>query len=357
MAIALRAELYQQDVFDIIISDHSRNAEYVAKRTTEIGYFSGVIFAESKSFDHINNKNFLKAISTSIEAAKGNEEKFSKYILRDSYDELIYYNFDMFANAIFAMLYRKNRDIICNRVEEGTPSYSMNINYADMQYTRRMVATKFFRKITGRSNLKDRTKGMYCLHPELYHGSLEKRKMSITNRTLDILKKTTSFIFNVHPESLIYDKKYIIFTSIGDFEGGKPVGEFEIINKLSELIGKENMIIKTHPRDTRNLYAENGFLVDEQSWVPWEVIVLNHDFKNNVFISITSGSILFGNAISQNSPETFFLYKLCKNKSDNSVYQNAVKAYEEIFSQHESSKIFNHVHIPDRIEEVVDCNE
>ncbi|HEG1241807.1 TPA: hypothetical protein SCN02_002979, partial [Enterococcus faecium] len=66
-----------------------------------------------------------------------------------------------------------------------------------------------------------------------------------------------SDIFN--PMIDIYkEKKYIFFTSVYDFEGGEPVGEYELVCKIADLVGKDNLIVKTHPRDVRTIYKDNG---------------------------------------------------------------------------------------------------
>ncbi|HGT1350754.1 TPA: hypothetical protein ACMUTV_003105, partial [Enterococcus faecium] len=106
-----------------------------------------------------------------------------------------------------------------------------------------------------------------------------------------------SDIFN--PMIDIYkEKKYIFFTSVYDFEGGEPVGEYELVCKIADLVGKDNLIVKTHPRDVRTIYKDNGFIEDKNSSIPWEAIQLSGDFNDKIFMTINSGSVISGSTMS-----------------------------------------------------------
>ena len=87
------------------------------------------------------------------------------------------------------------------------------------------------------------TKKVYCLYPDLYFGKLLVEKIpaiKTDSELINILKK----VFNVDIDKKSYKEKYIYFSSICDFEGGKPIGEFELIKNIAHLVGKDNLLIK-----------------------------------------------------------------------------------------------------------------
>ena len=129
-----------------------------------------------------------------------------------------------------------------------------------------------------------------------------------------------------------YKEKYIFFTSICDFENGEPIGEYELVCKVADFVGKENLLIKTHPRDTRTIYEDNGFTVDKNSSIPWEAIQLSRDFSDKVFLTATSGSVLAGSFMSENPPKIFFMYGCC-NIEGNASAKASVMAIEELLSE------------------------
>lgn len=138
-----------------------------------------------------------------------------------------------------------------------------------------------------------------------------------------------SNIFDLEKRDLKYPQKYIYFASIGDCESEKPVGEVEIATKAAELVGKENLIVKVHPRDMSNEFEKQGLLVDTNSEVPWEAIQLSQDFSNHVFLTTSSSSVISVNCLLNIHPKTYFLYKMCHIENNKSVEQG-VQFFEDI---------------------------
>lgn len=70
-----------------------------------------------------------------------------------------------------------------------------------------------------------------------------------------------------------------------------------------------------HPRDTRTIFSDKGLNVSDVSFVPWEVIQLNHDFSGHVFISLSSGSIVNTMAMTKEAIPSYFLYPMVMGKN------------------------------------------
>lgn len=137
-----------------------------------------------------------------------------------------------------------------------------------------------------------------------------------------------------------------------DFEGGAPIGELELVKKIGELVGNENLIVKTHPCDTRRVYEKNGFYVDDNSNVPWEVIQLTGDFSDKVFLTANSGSVLAGSFMSDKPIRTFYLYKLC-DISKNVGAQEAARAIFSLVHKEELKGVLDKVYIAESLENIL----
>ena len=151
---------------------------------------------------------------------------------------------------------------------------------------------------------------------------------------------------------MIYPQKYIYFAGTLDFEGGKPIGEFELVQKIAKQVGKENLLVKVHPRDTRSVYAEEGLLVDKNSSKPWEIIQMLGDFSNKVFLTATSGSVLAGNFLTTNPVPTFYMYKCCDTDKNISALKN-VNNIELLLHEKSMQKIFCGIKIATDIKDIV----
>ncbi len=130
---------------------------------------------------------------------------------------------------------------------------------------------------------------------------------------------------------LSYPQKYIFFASVYDFEGEEPVGELEFALALANKVGFDNLLVKVHPRDDVNRFKNVGLNVDKNSQMPWEVIQLNYDFSDSVFITVASTSVLTISLIVDKSPKIYFAHRLfC---SQNSVFKKAKCFCEEMIDQ------------------------
>lgn len=154
------------------------------------------------------------------------------------------------------------------------------------------------------------------------------------------------------PDTSGYTQKYIFFTSVYDFEGGEPIGEYELVLKVANLVGKDNLLIKIHPRDLRTIYSDNGFNVDKNSLIPWEAIQLSSDFSDKVFLTINSGSVLSGSTMSEKPVKTFYMYKLCNIKENRSCQKNA-QDIEALLCKSSMKEVFRNVKIAEKIEDIL----
>ena len=137
---------------------------------------------------------------------------------------------------------------------------------------------------------------------------------------------------------------------MGDFEGGVPIGEYAVVEQVARLVGKDNLLIKQHPRDPRTLYRDNGFHVDDNSAVPWEAIQLSMDFHDHVLLTATSTAPLS----SYNAPAVCYLYPLC-SVSQNSAVHGAVSTLERLLREPSIAGKLRRVHVIRKIEEILDA--
>ena len=122
--------------------------------------------------------------------------------------------------------------------------------------------------------------------------------------------------------------------------------------KIADLVGKDNLLVKTHPRDLRTIYNDNGFNVDKNSSMPWEAVQLGGDFSNHIFLTVNSGSVLAGSFMSEKPVRTFYMYKLC-NIEGNSTCQKNAKDIEALLTNENMKEILSKVSIANRLEEIV----
>lgn len=345
-AIQMKNTFHKNDYMSVLLSDHSQNAEKVANNLTKLNYFDHVFFINTKSLDKDKHR-LIKAFEDIIFAVFGNLKKIT--IDNETYDELYFYNIGISTATLFSYLRLKNDSLKCHRFEEGILSYNDTFNDVySKELPLRMKLVYFIRKMFGEKNIFECIENYYCFYPEYYKGSLIPVKIPfITNNVRNIITKA----FNIDVSELIYKQKYIYFASVGDFEGEKPVGEVKLAQEIAALVGFENLLVKVHPRDNTNLFAKAGLNVDKGSDIPWEVIQFNYDFRNHVFLTAFSGSVLFANMMLKERPKTYFLYQFC-DISDNKVVQHSVNAIEKLF-QVPDKAMLNRIYLAEDLKDIL----
>ena len=113
----------------------------------------------------------------------------------------------------------------------------------------------------------------------------------------------------------VYDKKYIYFEECYFAETGY-MEDVELINTLAEKVGKENIMIKIHPRNPENRFEKLGYKTNKDTFIPWEVILMNNDFSDKVLIAIGSQTILTPYMLFGMNMKSYSLYHCLKEKPD-----------------------------------------
>lgn len=347
MALQMRYTIFSEDEVIVFISDASRNAEQICQKLNEGNYFSVVRFFRA---DEMRQKtNLFGKAAKLIENIRPKKNRYKRYfegIENLRFDEIISFNVDIMTYNFYSILYEYNRDLKYSGFEEGLLSYNAQI--LDVRYGALICkARNFF----GKKSFTQAYKNFYCFFPQLYKREFNAVKVPAITHNDQIIKALQE-IFDVHEIANHYSQKYIFFSSVYDFEGGKPIGEYDVVNRIATKVGKENLLVKLHPRDIRTIYEDNGFVIDSFSAIPWEVIQLTGDFDDKVFLTATSGSVLAGSFMSSSSTKVFYLFELC-DLTGNALSERSAGNIKKLLSDKSMGDTFRNVSIANSIEEII----
>ena len=346
VALQLRFTLFKDDMVVLLMSDQSNNAESITKALKDGKYFDNTILIRTKCL--ARKKTIREKITNFYENINIRNNRYRGY-LEDSidvcFDEIITYNIDIVIYNLFSILSERNKKLIVSRYEEGILSYKTPIN--------RFTGDKGIsvaRKMVGKPGIDSTYKYFYCFFPNLYAGELE--TVSIPKIQKDsILTQILQNIFSINKDEMLYTQKYIYFTSVYDFEGGKPIGEYDLVQELANRVGKENLLLKIHPRDSRDIYANSGIAIDTRSSVPWEAIQLSMNSENKIYLTATSGSVLAGSFLSSKPIKTYYLYKLCNIDGNRSAI-SSVRILEELLDNPQINSQLSNIKVLEKIEDI-----
>lgn len=128
-----------------------------------------------------------------------------------------------------------------------------------------------------------------------------------------------------------HGKKYIYLTT-GDNED---IDEDQFVDRIAQLIGKDNMLIKVHPSDKRNLYQKKGYCVCEINDVPWEIIWLTTQFENVSMLTLVSDCLINCKVLYEGYSKAIYLYPMIygKNKAVDDFCDVSVKPLIDFFNR------------------------
>jgi len=340
VAIHMRNTMFLNDEVDLFISDHSNGAEQVYFRIKELKIFNTVIYVKSYFLSKFTieakiNKLICMLFFPHSTLKKCGINKLNKY------DQAFFYNLDPFMICLYRCLSNIGFQVSYHRFEEGFGCYLTNEYPSGTVKLVEVLQRKLHKK-----SLALEVKNYWYFNPSLVLYKARYKFSKIPNIQQDtMLKKQLNYIFSYTPSNKDCSLKFIFFEQSFNRDGIK-VDDLNLVLKIAEVVGKDNLLVKLHPRSVVDRFAEYGINTSKIIGIPWEVIQLNHDFSNHVFLTISSGSVVSPHLLMNVNVPTFFLFH-CLNENNFLI----TTEMEDFLQQLKNNSSINWV-IPENIEEM-----
>lgn len=343
---------YKGDNTDIIVSDHMNDFEGVATRIREQGIFREVYSIRSRDYVY-KPETFDNSVKAQIKRSLQPEKQMGHIIrFRRKYDVMIASNLDTITQLIFNVLKNDRRSKVGNKdlklyiFEDGIITYSrLFLSYYN-ECKNKSVSMKhrLFDKICNNEYIYGNITGMYLFNPELmmYKPDWELIPIKKIDKNDDLFRRQLNYIFRYDQMNDSYDRK-IIFMEESLYIGEKKRPDLELLNRIADEVGKENIMVKIHPRNPENIFENEGYKTNKNTAIPWELILINNDFSDKRLITIGSSSVLNPVTVFGISIKTYSLYNCLAEKPvilkgdfwdcikyQYGVYSDCIKIYDSI---------------------------
>lgn len=314
-------EMYPNDEAELILSDHSTGNKHIFEKFKETNLiFDKVYYVETKYLYEFDNKI---SRSEKIALMKNRKTVLSMIELESYYDMFFCANAEPFSMRIVNYIKQGNKKAEINWFEDGLSAYSFDKCY--FPSWKGSVKWKL-KSLIGYYGVTSSVNSYYVFQPNRMEWKPNAEIVKI-EAISDRLAKEFRTIFDYENCIDKYEEKYIFFED-GAMDWNNK-SDIELVTKIAELIGKENIFIKIHPRNPVNRFKELGFKTNQDTSIPWEIIAANIDIENKVLITLYSQSVI--------TPE-ILLGKKCKaiaigllnsdiNKVDHSVFDYICRQY------------------------------
>lgn len=313
-------QYYNDSIVTLIIADTINDVDSLVKRIKQEKRY------ESVSLWRIKETFQFSKLRRIVNATVG--DVLTNRYLREypeaqkEYDVYLYSNYGLPMIYLGYSLKKVNPYIKCELFEDGFNSYSKY--YGDYINSDRLVD-----RITRR--LIKNTNTLYLFNPDILDWSPTFPVKKINANFDDELTARINRIFEY--EKLIDDyKRKVIFFEESYYADGTPIDDIEAVSLIAEIVGKNNIIIKIHPRNSVNRFRDLGFYTNENLSIPWEVISLNSNFENSVFVTFASNAAMNPFFIFGKRTAAILLFKCTKNPA--SLRRSIVEYDQKLCEKH-----------------------
>lgn len=277
-------DMYPNDTAELILSDHSVANERIAARFTSNGkIFSKVYYVETKYlYDHDESLSRFKRLK-SIR----NSESVIKTVGYDQHFDMFFCaNSDPFSRRVANYVLRFNRQAVINWFEDGITAYNFDKKYfADSTDGIRRI----LKAIAGVRSVTDCISNYFVFLPQNMEWIPPAELKRITPMKAE-MAAALGEIFNFADCCDRYSEKYIFFEDGAmDWSTGADVA---LVKQIAEIVGKENVFVKRHPRDPENRFEPLGVRTSRDSSIPWEIIASSIDIEDKVLITMYSQCVV-----------------------------------------------------------------
>ena len=277
---------YGEIKWDVVFLEDSPSDKTLFAKIKKAKFFSEVVFIPGAYKEYVNrSKN--RMIRYLAYLNKENVYRFYSELPRDfyAYDYMCFYTYESYCICNYAYCFNKRLKFIW--LEDGMTTY---VKYDDF-FPNRTIKS-FAKWLLQHNRGKHRVECQFLYRPELatYTVPCQRYKLPYLQPNSKVAK-ISDLLFAVSTEEFI-KSKYIYFDN-SFAVSGMNINDSEILQLVSNVVGKRNLTIKVHPRNDAAIYKQDGYSVSTNSGIPWEAYYFHTDtVADKVLIGVISTALL-----------------------------------------------------------------
>lgn len=236
---------------------------------------------------------------------------------------------------IYAALALENKDISFYEIEDGYGTYVRPLRYYQGEHSFKQTILSILRYpfLTAEKITKS-----LLYFPELYlhEDSVPKEQMPLMDLSAQEIQGLMQRIFGCCGFHL--QKRYIIMEESFKADGEVNNSE-QLFTEVVDMVGKDNIMLKTHPRNGRNSYHERDIEVYDEP-VAWEALIATENVDDKVLVTCTCGTAVNTKLLYGSKCKVIYLYKLLEGDASSVFKSPYTITYLERFREKYSDEVF-----------------
>ena len=320
-AVWLKKERMGKIPGDLILSDHTE--------------FDHVIpgLCVSRLFEHIYQMKSKEAASHYWNLSKEERRQISRHpeeyadidFLEEDYTDF-YLSFDTaYVKLMYYAMIQKGMKLKVHLFEDGMATYVCDVE-------KRCKEDGMDHAFYGTKSFLENIEELLLYEPEYFTGPqppfpLEKIP-AIDCKNIEVCQMFLEIFGDIE----LPEEPYI-FLEEAFFDDRIPSNDLELCQSMAALVGKENMVIKRHPRNRVNRFRDYGFRTMEQSKVPWEILLMKYDICQKILVTVSSNASITANLIFSKNMNVIMLYPMFIGKTWLMGNRNFKEYHEKVLNK------------------------
>lgn len=317
-AIHIKLSLLEGQEVDLVLNESS-DFSVVGKRVEESGCFRRVFYSPDSLGDNRAYRALSKAEKSRLSTQPkeivhdiGLDEPYTDYYIPvdDEYNKLLYY-----------YMVKKGCRPAIHIYEEGVATYTIDIK-------KRMLTDGLRHSYYGSNQFLERITEFLLYEPNLFSVDtidIPINRLPKINATDEQIREIYTGIFGKEK----MPKEPVVFFMESFHADRVNTSNLDLLDRIATLFGKENIIVKMHPRDQENWLAPKGYKIFPASQIPWEIMLMTNDVEKKLFVSLSSTAVLSAQLVFGKKATSMFLDALRVIGSSPFLKQPATKIYYE----------------------------
>lgn len=327
---------------DIYIVSQFKNYIELAESLRKENCFKNVLVVEEEKYIKRNKNKLMNYINILYVYSMTSNIVNDFFLFQRNYSKLFVSSKFLIGRLVCLYYLKRKINIEFNYFEDGIGTYC-NDNLFQIHWYDKICQKIFF------GNYIDKLQfNQYVYNLNLYkhmhnNNVLKLFKIDIMNQNHSNINQINK-IFNVHQDMIL--EKYIYFDAIRLEELNEDGIRLldDIINVIMQVIGKDNIIFKSHPREKKRSDKIRYMKNDN---VPFEVLLFSYSFLDKVLITNMSSAVFTPKLLYGYEPPIIFLNYLLKDvMRDKSNITNLVDEFKDMYR-------FNVIYVPKTKEELL----
>lgn len=238
------------------------------------------------------------------------------------YDIFLYANISRITGYVVSRLMTINKDLSVQMFEDGFSTYS---TYTGNYFEKRSIKHWFTRRALWK------TRELFIFNPDIMAW---RPTFHVTKISSDFSQDFLNRINRIFGYGLLEDdyNKRVIFFEESYSADGKTVDDVDLLEEIAKVVGKDNIIVKIHPRNPTNRFSEHGFVTNTNTSIPWEVILINGDFSESIFVTMASNAAMNPYFLFGKTTPAFLLFKC--SKTPDAMYKDIIEFDDQLCSKY-----------------------